>query len=67
MEITMHLTILTRVVNGDRLVETLDWLALQDAKVYCLLKTLMAEVVHPSKQSHSRHHRPVATLISTIR
>ena len=48
----MHLR---RVVNGDCLVETLNW----HAKVYCLLKTLLAEVVHHSKYFHSHRHRPV--------
>ena len=52
----MHLM---RVVNGDRLVETLDWLALQHLKVYCLLKTLLAEVVHPLRYFHSCRHHPV--------
>ena len=42
----MHLT---GVVIGNSLFETLDWLALQHAKVYCLLKTLLAEVVHTLK------------------
>ena len=56
----MHLM---RIVNGDRLVETLHWLALYSTRryIYCLLKTLLAEVVHPSKYFHSRrhHHRHV--------
>ena len=50
---------LTRVVNGNRLVETHDWLALKHAKVYCLLKTLLDEVVHYSKYFHSHRYRPV--------
>ena len=52
---------LTRVVNGDRFVETLDWLALysMQTKVYCSLKTLLAEVFYPSKYSHNRRHHPV--------
>ena len=50
MEITMRLTLgLMCVVNGGRLFETLDWLALKHEKVYCLLETLLAQVVHPSK------------------
>ena len=44
---------LTGVVNGDSLVKTLDWLALKHAKVYCLLKTLLAEVVYPLKYFHT--------------
>ena len=59
---------LTRVVNGDRLVETHDWLALKHAKVYCLLKTLLDEVVHYSKYFHSRRYRPVhLSVFRTIR
>ena len=36
---------LTYLVNGECLVEPLDWLALLHGKVYCLLKTLFAQVV----------------------
>ena len=49
MEITMHLM---RVVNGNCLAETLDWLALQCVKVYRLLKTLFDQVVHASEYIH---------------
>ena len=52
---------LMRVVNDDRLVETLDWLALYSMRKYnyCLLKNLLAEVVHPLKYFHSHRHGPV--------
>ena len=56
----MHLT---RVVNDNRLVETLDWLALRHRKVYRLLKILFDQVVHHSEYIHSVI---VRTLISSI-
>ena len=50
----MHLMLgLTCVVNDGRLVGSLDWLTLWHGKVYCLLKTLLAQVVHPSTGSTS--------------
>ena len=50
MEITMHLM---RVVNGGCLVEPFDWLALYHRKVYCWLKILLDQEVHPSEFFHS--------------
>ena len=50
MEITKCLTC---VVNGGRLVKPLDWLGIWYRKVYRLLKTLLAQVVHPLKYFHS--------------
>ena len=52
MEITMHLMC---VVNGNRLVESLDWLALyiaQESTVHSLLQTLFDKVFHPSEYIH---------------
>ena len=49
-KITMHLI---RVVNGNHLIETLNWLALLHRKVYRLLKTLFDQVFHPSEYIHS--------------
>ena len=44
----MHLSLgLMHVMNSGCLIEPLDWLALQHEKVYRLLKTLLAQVVHP--------------------
>ena len=42
-----------RLMHGDHLVETLDWLALKHGNVYHLLKTLFDQVVHPSEYIHS--------------
>ena len=56
---------LTHVVNDGCLVEPLDWLALQHGMVYCLLKTLLAQVVYPSKYFHWQRHRPVHLSVST--
>ena len=44
---------LMSVVNGGHLVKPFDWLSLQCGKVYHLLKTLLAQVVHLSKYFHS--------------
>ena len=53
-EITMRLMLgLMCVVNDGCLVEPLNWLALYHRKVYHLLKTILAQLVHPSKYFHS--------------
>ena len=50
----MHLTLgLTHIVNGGHLVQPLDWLALQHGKLFCSLKALLDQVVHPLEYFHS--------------
>ena len=50
----MHLTLgLTRIVNSGHLVQPLDWLALQHGKLFCSLKALLDQVVHPLEYFHS--------------
>ena len=64
----MRLTLgLAHVVNGGRLVEPLDWLALQHGKVYCLLKALLAQVVYPLKYFYRQCHHPVHLSVLSIK
>ena len=53
-EITLCLMLgLMCVINGGHVVERFDRFALKHGKVFCLLKTLLDQVVHPLEYFHS--------------